>query len=295
MQSSSLVLPLTLGFIMFGIGTRLRASDFQRVFREPNAILTGLVAQILLLPALAFGLAWLLPIDPIFQVGLVLIAACPGGSSSNLVTHLLKARTALSVSMTALNSFAILLSLPLIVEFALAFFLRNEQAISLPIWSTVRNVLYTVAIPVVAGVWLNHQFPKLTNRLQRPLHYLMPLLLLGAFAWVLFFADKSQGTPNQLWGYAYLFWPALGLNLLAMASGYLAGFVTGLSDRSKVTLAIEVGLQNSALAIFVANNLIGNYELSVMALVYSGFTFFSTLGIAWGLKKWRWRPDNDAD
>lgn len=270
---------------MLGIGTSLRVDDFTRVFYFPAGIITGLVSQILFLPVLALIISFLWPMDPIYKAGLVLVAACPGGSSSNLITHLLKGRTALSVSMTALNSLLILFSLPFLAELALDIFLSEAKSINLPYLDTMLNVFYTVVLPVFLGVVINKKFPDFSAGMQRPLKYIMPLLLLIAFVYVIFFNPERGADGIDILDKLPLLLPALLLNVSGMFVGYFSGRAMRLSRKSHFTLAIEIGLQNSALAIYVANDLIGNAALSDMAVVYASFTFFSTIGIAWLMKR----------
>jgi BASS family bile acid:Na+ symporter len=278
------ILPLAIGLIMFGVGTNLRIEDFSRVFRSPKGILVGLVGQILLLPMLAFILAFLMPLQPIYKVGLVLIAACPGGASSNLVTHLFKGRTALSVSLTAFNSFIILLSLPLILGLTMEVFLEQKQQVSISFWYIFTNVFFTVVVPVFLGLIIHHAFPNITNRLQSPLKMIMPFILLFSFGYIIFIQNNNGGSA-QLIGQWVLIFPALALNFLAIIMGYLIGKWSRLSSYINVTLAIEVGLQNSALAIYVAYQLLENPPLAMLGILYSSFSFFTTMAGAWWLKK----------
>jgi len=273
---------------MFGIGTRLRLSDFTRVFKRPNAILTGLFSQMIILPIIAFIISFIWPMDPIYSTGLILIAACPGGSSSNLVTHLLNGRTALSVSLTALNSFIILISLPLIVTLSLEIFMGEDESLKLNFWNTIKNVLFTVLIPVIVGVSMNHYFPRITDRFKTPLKFIMPLVLLLSFSYVLFFSEDANGNKFPLLDNMILFIPALLLNVVSMTAGYYTGKFMRLKKDARFTLAIEVGLQNSALAVFVADQLLNNHLLALMAVIYGSFSFFTTMGYSWWMKI-RWQ------
>jgi len=285
MQSSSIIMPIAIIIIMFGIGLNLTISDFKRVFIQPKAIITGLVAQLVILPAIAFLLVYLWPMDPIYKVGFILVAACPGGTASNLVTHMLKGRVALSVSLTSFNSFIIVLTIPLYVGWASGLFQNQQQEIDLNFYQTIKEILYTVLLPVIAGILVRMKFSDFALKLKKPLRYIMPLILLLVFAYVLFFGNSKSGGEMNIMDHFNLFWPAIILNVLTMAAGFFLPGLIGINHQGKYTIAVEMGLQNSALAIFIANEVIQNQDLSMVALIYSSFTFFSTLGIGYFFKK----------
>ena len=222
--------------------------------------------------------------DPVYKAGLVLIAACPGGSASNLITHLLKGRTALSVSMTAVNSVIILITLPLITELGLRLFTSNDESFKLPFKETTISILLTVVLPVIIGVIINHAFPKFTKFMNKPMKYLMPAVLLISFAYV-FFRTQQGEAPLKISDLFPLYLPAFLLNILGMFAGYYSAHVMKLYREDRYTLAVEVGLQNSALAIVIATSILHNDKLAVLAIVYGSFSFFTTAGMAWLMKK----------
>ncbi|MFP3860157.1 MAG: bile acid:sodium symporter family protein [Bacteroidales bacterium] len=272
---SSLYLPAVLIVIMFGIGLALEKKDFENVILYPRAILIGLVAQMVLLPAIAFLLVFFTSLPPIVKVGFILIASCPGGSSSNLVAHLLRGNVALCISLTALNSILILFTLPLIVNLGLLAFIGETHEIQLPLSETILKIFYTTLIPTFAGVYIRHMNLNLAMKMEKPLRVIMTVLLFSVFATLII--SEEQNTGEGVSRYTYLFPYAITLNLVAMAAGYFFSRKMGLDNRNNYTISIQVGLQNSALAIFVANSLLGNREMTMVAVVYSSFTFFSTL------------------
>jgi BASS family bile acid:Na+ symporter len=285
MEGSSLLMPIAIGIIMFGIGITLQFKDFVRVLVHPKAILTGLGCQLILLPALALLLATVWPLESVYQMGLVLVAACPGGTASNLVTHMLQGRVALSVSLTSFNSFLIPFTIPLIVNIASGLYLKESKEISLEFWNTISELLYTVLAPVVVGVLFNQYFPKLAAKAKKPLKFLLPGILFAVFAYVLFFGD-SEGSPDSAQQYMHLVWPALAMNLVTIIIGFLMAGLMNIDKKGRFTIGIEMGLQNSALAIFIATDLLDNQKMAMMAIIYASFTFFTTLGTAWLLKKY---------
>lgn len=283
MPDSDIIMPIAIAVIMFGIGITLKFKDFKRVFIYPKAILTGLFAQLILLPILAFVICWFLPIAPVYKVGIILLASAPGGTASNLVTTMLRGRVALSVSITSFNSFIILFTIPLFVNLGLRVFLGKETIIELSFANTFREILFTVVLPVIAGILTNeYTSRKFTYQLKRPLRYVLPALLLTVFAYGLFFEDNDQ--PFQLIQNLELFIPLVFFNIITMIIGYWVALKAGIQHDGRYTIAIEMGLQNSALAIFIATQILESSEISLVAVIYSSFTFFSTWGIGWIMK-----------
>ena len=280
---SHYLMPLSIAFIMFGIGSNLRVSDFKTTFNRPKAVITGLVAQMLLLPIIAFILNMFFDINPIYKVGFILIAACPGGTTSNLVTLFLRGRLALSVSLTAFNSFLILFTIPLIIHLALYIYEGLETNIEMPVLETTSNLLLTVLLPTLTGMTYRHYFPGIVHRTQKIINVSMTLFLLFVFIGI--FTFENVGSAN-LSDYAYLLLPAFLLNLISMFAGYLLSLAVGIRNRGRFTIAIQVGLQNSALAIYVASKLLGQPEIAVVAIIYSSFTLFSTAFWAYIMKRY---------
>jgi BASS family bile acid:Na+ symporter len=282
---NSIIIPLAIALIMLGIGFNIHFGALRSVFTRPKGILTGLFCQMLLLPVTAFLIALAFPIDPVYKVGLVLVAACPGGTASNLVTHLLKGRIALSVSLTSFNSFLIIFTVPLLISLALNTFMGEGAEISLSLYDTFREVFLTVIIPTLIGMTVNYYFPNFTNRLQKPLRYVLPLLLLVVF---IIAAKGDTGQVNfkeRLFEHLDLLLPSFLLNLSGILIGYRIGRIVGITHGGSYTIAIEMGLQNSALAIFIATQLLNDSDIALMAIIYSSFTFFSTIGFAYMLKE----------
>jgi BASS family bile acid:Na+ symporter len=282
---SDYILPATLAITTLGMGLSLEKKDFKYIFLYPKGIITGLGCQILILPVLAFAIASISNLPSYYRVGLVLISACPGGATSNLVTYLLKGNVALSISLTAVNSLIIQFSLPLIVNLGLITFMGESEIISLPILKTIFQIFSITVIPAALGVYIRSKRRKLADGLERPLRILLPVLLALVFAGVIFLEHQREGgsTIKESLG---LFPYALLLNFLAMSIGIIISRVVKLGKRNQFTIAIEVGLQNSAMAIFVAESLLGSSKIALVAIIYSSFTFFSTAMFGWLAKKY---------
>lgn len=285
---SHIFLPATLAVITMGMGLSLTDRDFRNIFAQPKAYLTGLICQIILLPVIAFLIAKAIPMDPLFQVGLMIIAACPGGATSNLVTYLLRGNVALSISMTASNSLITLLTIPVVVTLSLDMFIHQEAALKLDVLDTLLNIFLITILPAVIGTRIRKWKPETADRLERPLRIVMPLLLLLIYLGVIFIDQgKEPITRND---FISIFPYALILNFAAMAAGWMVARLMRLRVQDQYTITIEVGLQNSGLAIVVAVTLLGSHMMALVPVVYGSFTFFSTLFFGWLVKKLNWHP-----
>jgi bile acid:Na+ symporter, BASS family len=290
MQSlfSEYFLPVTLAIITLGMGLSLTERDFKNIFVHPRAVITGLCCQMILLPVIAWLIARAINIDPFFKVGLMIIAACPGGATSNLVTYLLRGNVALSISMTALNSIITLITIPLVVFLSLETFLHEHTAIRLGVGETVIKVFLITLVPAFVGTRIRKNYPRFATSLERPLRIILPLLLLVVYAGVIFI-DQGTGAATRV-DFIKIFPYTLLLNILGMVSGFLVARVMRLRVVNQFTISIEVGLQNSALAIFVAATLLRSNEMALVPVVYGSFSFFSTLLFGWSVKKLGWVP-----
>lgn len=278
-QNDSLLFPIALAIIMFGIGLNLKFSDFRHVLIAPKAVLFGLFGQMALLPVIALIIAFAYPMDPVYKLGLVLIAACPGGTASNLVTFLLKGRVALSVALTAFNSFLIVLTIPLLVRLGSYLFMGETRQVNLGFGYVLEEIMFTVIIPVLAGMLFNTWKPEWTGKLKKPLRYILPAILLLVFSIVLF-ADDGGGAYEVLANF-HLLIPVLLLNVLTMLVGYFSSGWAGIRHTGRYTIAIEMGLQNSALAIFLATNVLEQEGVALMAVIYGSISFFVTIGVGY--------------
>lgn len=255
MSSIIIVLPI-LSLLMFDLGLTLSGSDFAMVFKRPRAVITGLVGQILLLPAIVYLLCMAFGIEGEMFFGLMLIACCPGGSSSNVFSGIAKGDVALSVSLTALSSLITLVTLPLFLG---AMF-------ELPVSNLVMQNLVLVLVPVMVGMFVRTRFADKAQRIHNVLSRLaFPLLMLLA---ALFFVG-NRGAIIDNFGQLG---PAVSLLiLLAMGGGWLLARLAGLNSRERRTLVIEVGMQNAAQAIALATSplVFNNSRLAVPAIVYA--------------------------
>lgn len=285
---SDYFLPITLAIITLGMGLSLTERDFRNIFVQPKAVIVGLCCQMFLLPVIAYLIARMIHIDPLYKVGLMIIAACPGGATSNLVTYLLRGNVALSISMTALNSLITLITIPVIVTLSLVAFIHQDAAIRLDISATIVKVFLITILPAFTGTRIRKWKPLFADGLERPLRIILPLLLIFIFAGVIFI---DQGTGSAPRSHMFKIFPyTLLLNVVAMAAGLLVARTMRLSVRNQFTITIEVGLQNSALAIVVAATLLKSQSIALVPVVYGSFSFFSTLLFGWFVKRMGWHP-----
>ena len=267
MQSTiftAVLLPLALAVVMLGMGLSLVAEDFQRITRYPKAVAVCTVCQLVVLPLIGILVALLVPMQPAIAVGLVVLALCPGGPSSNLLTYLARGDVALSVTLTAVSSIVTVLTIPLFTNLALQHFLGTQAAISLPIGSTMLQIFLITLLPTAIGMVIRRRFPHTARRLEQQMSRLSTGLL--ALIIALLLAREGAKLPGFLTqvGIAVLM-----LNLLAMLAGFFAGRLFRLPPAQRICLAIEVGLQNGTLAIAITAGLLNSPEMAVSAAVYS--------------------------
>lgn len=236
-----------IGLMMFGMAIDMKAEDFLRVARAPKGPVIGLVAQFILLPAFTFGLTMVLPIMPSIALGMILVAACPGGNLSNLITYLARGNAALSVSMTAVSSVAAIVMTPLNVSLWGSLNPETQPIlhdVALSPLDVLGTIVLILGLPMVAGIAVSRLFPGLADRVRRP----VKIFSLVFFLVVVGFALKAN------WDYfvtyvGLIFFVVVAHNALALATGYGAAALFGLPKRDRRAVCIEVGIQNSALAL----------------------------------------------
>ncbi|MES2877643.1 MAG: bile acid:sodium symporter family protein [Pseudomonadota bacterium] len=258
------LLPLALAFIMLYLGLTLRIDDFQRVLQRPRALIVGLIGQLLMVPLLGFGVAWALHLDPVMAVGLMVLAACPGGVSSGLLTHLARGDVALSISLTAITSVAAVLSLPLVVDGSMRFFMASGMGLEFHVAGMVRSIFLLTTVPVLTGMALRAWQPLKVARIEpvagRMATALFILIVLSTF-W-----DQRQVLLDHL---ATIGPASLLLNLSILAGAWVLSRQFGLMPRDRIAVVTECGLQNSALGIYVCLQVLNSPDMSVPSVVYA--------------------------
>ncbi len=270
-----LAVGIVLGLVMFGVGLSLTFSDFKRVIRHPRAFFTGLSVQMVGLPVIAFTISLLAPIPDEIKVGLIILAASPGGATSGFLTYLWKGNVALSLSLTSVNSLLTLFSIPVVVNLGLRVFLGKSSDLHLPFWDTVGHIFFITIIPATLGILIRRRFPRTAAKISIPSKYVMLALLAVVFT-IKLFAGKQHGGSGLSYEDFLLITPyALLQNASCLFFGYFFMQYMGLPHASRITAAMESGVQNTTLAFLIASNMLGNQEMVKPALVYSLYSFWT--------------------
>jgi BASS family bile acid:Na+ symporter len=277
----SVGLPIALAIVMTGLGLHLTVADFKRVASAPRAVIVALSVQTGLLPAFAFGLVFAFQLPPELGLGLVLLAASPGGVTANLFSHLARGDVALNISLTAINSALALLTLPIWVALGLAWMIGSEQAVPPPTQKLI-EVGLLVLFPVLIGMSLRAWKPALAQRLDKPVRLLSTVILVVmiAAAVVIERATLAQ-YALALGGVVLLF------NLASLLSGYWAGRLANLGVPQATAIAFEIGIHNGTLAIFVALNVLKMPAAAVAPALYSLVMYVTGGLFAWWILKKR--------
>jgi BASS family bile acid:Na+ symporter len=249
--------------LMFSMGMRLVVRDFLYVLREPKAAILGLTGQIILLPIVAALIAIVFRLDPNIAVGLMIIAACPGGATSNAFSVLVKGDIALSISLTAMSSLLAFLTMPLIINMSLVFFNYGDGDVTLSFAETATQLFFTTALPVILGMVFRAFLPKITSRVTKPLFYFgfacLFYPMFAFFAKYIDLVDRSDIFQST---------SAILLNVTMMCIGAGLGAVSGLSRRQSKTLSVEVGIQNFVLVLVVIGVFLKDLTLLVPSMIY---------------------------
>jgi BASS family bile acid:Na+ symporter len=266
MQDSALIqigLPIAIMVIMCGIGMSLTPTDFRRIGERPKPVLVGLLGHYLWLPLLGFGVAWLFKLRPEYAVGLVLVCACPSGTSSNALTYLARGNVALAVTLTLLSGLITFASVPLLVNLALQMFMGETRAIQLPLATTMLHLAGLVLLPICVGMALRRFMPGLAKRAE-PVVGAFALLLLAVLIVGIVMQERER-LPGML---AELGLPVLVLCCAAIGGGLLLARLSGLALREALTIGMEVGVQNATLALLIAFTLLKSSQIAIPGALY---------------------------
>jgi BASS family bile acid:Na+ symporter len=270
-ESSPLIsagLPIALFIIMIGIGMTLAVRDFRQVAVYPKGLIVGTVAQIFLMPLVAFALASALAVPPAIAVGLVIIAACPGGTTSNLFVLLARGNIALSIVLTVSASLITILTLPLFANIALQFYMGTEENIVLPVWKTIGMLIGIVLFPVTIGMLVRARKPEVARKAESIVS------VFGGVVLALLIAVLVYGVRDQIWELLKQAGPAtILLNAAGIFIGLLAGRATGLTQRESLAVAVELGVKNGTIALMVTLTLLESSSMSIPAAVYGVLMF----------------------
>ena len=263
----TILLPLALAIIMIGLGLELTPKDFTRVTKQPKVVLIALFCQLVILVSIAFIICKVLALPPLLAVGLMLLAASPGGSTANLFSYLFKGDIALNITLTAINSVIAAFTLPLIVNFAIQHFINDGQEISLQ-FSKILQVFAIIIIPVGIGMLIRHYAPHFTEKLNKPLRIFavsfLILIIIGAIT-----KERHQILE-------YLAQVGLATVLFCLCSlliGYFVPRLLGINSAQARACAFEIGIHNSTLAMTIALTVMASSTVAMPAAVYSIFMY----------------------
>jgi len=285
-----LMINVVLAVIMFGLGISLTINDFKSILNAPKSFFVGLSLQMIALPIIAFLMILPSNLPDAYKVGIMILAACPGGTTSGLVTYLFRGNVALSVSLTIINSLLTIFTIPIIVNFSLDYYLHQKVSISLPIMDTVIHIFIITILPAITGLYLKRIYPEFSAFLQKYLKYLLIILLAAVYS-VKFFADIATGGSGITRVEVFEILPyAIVFNLLSFVFSIGIGRLTKLNIRDTLTIALEVSLQNTTLALLIGGTMLQNQDLIKPALIYAMFSFWISiilgiLTISWYKKK----------
>ncbi|AKU17287.1 bile acid:sodium symporter family protein [Luteipulveratus mongoliensis] len=268
-------LPIALAIIMFGLGLSLSASDFTRALRHPRAVAIALLCQVLVLPAVAFGLVVAFDLDPVLAVGFMLLAASPGGTTANLFSHLFRGDVALNITLTAINSVLAIATLPIITNLALDHFLDGEGEVGLQFGKMIQ-VFAVVLVPVVIGMVVRARNRGFADRMDRPVRIASAVIL------ALVIVGALLGARDEIGDYiADVGVISVLFCLVSLSTGLVVPRLLGVDRRQSIATSFEIGIHNSTLAIAVALNVLDQDDMAVPAAVYGVLMFFVAGAFGW--------------
>lgn len=277
---TAVLLPLALSLVMLGMGLSLIPEDFLRIARYPKAVAVGSICQVLLLPLIALLITQIVPMQPTIAVGLIVLALCCGGPSSNLITYLAKGDVALSVSLTAVGSIITVFTIPIFSNLALKHFLGQNAAIDMPIGQTMVQIFLITLLPIGIGMTIRQRFPHTAKRLEK----MMSRIAAGLLALIILLLVIREGSKLP----GFILQVGVGvllLNVLSMLAGFLIGKLLKLPPSQQICIAIEVGISNGTLALAITAGLLNNPVMAIPAAVYSLLMYVTGFGtILYGRK-----------
>ena len=257
-------LVVALALVMLGLGLTLTVDDFRRLRAHPRAVVLALVLQVIVLPALCVALIALLGVRPLYAVGLMLLAASPGGITANLFSHLFGGHVAMNLSLTAINTVLSIVTLPLIANWAIDFYAGGGQVVPLQ-FAKVAEVVAIIGVPVAVGMVLRAHRSRFADRMERPMKIFSALVLLAIA--VLAIAKEWEALTSS---FAEIGTAVVAFNVLSLAAGYALSRLARLPRPVPGAISFELGIHNSTLAIFLALSVLQQFALALPAALYSG-------------------------
>ncbi len=263
LDAVSIILGISLIFVMFGMGTTIFLDDFKRLFTMPKAVLLGLINQVVFLPLIALILVSCINLPTEILVGIVVIAACPGGPLSNMISFLTKGDVALSVTLTAVSTCIALVSLPFWINIALTTMGGESKDLSLPFWPTVFQIALTTLVPIFLGMWFSAKRPIMAKKVAKIVRIVSMIFLLVAIIWF-----NVQNPDILLDNLDSLVVIGFVLNGTTMLVGYITAFMAKLPITQQRTISVETGIQNVPLALSITTIQLNSLEMALMPTLY---------------------------
>ena len=268
-----MIMNITIAFIMFGVALGIKRENFQNIVKDPKPVITGIVSQFLLMPAMTFLIVMVVKLPVSISLGMLLVAACPGGNVSNFMTSLARGNVALSVSLTAISDLASIIMTPLSFTFWGNLYLETlplEHPIHIPFIEVLKTITLLMGVPLILGLWFQQKFPKTTKRIFKTIKIVSFVVFLG------FIAGAIAANFDFFAKYFWLLFPIVLIhNFLALTTGFSVASLLRMSLLNKKTITIETGIQNSGIAlVLIFNNKIFPDE------GYGGIAFIVAM---WGI------------
>ncbi|MCH3881607.1 bile acid:sodium symporter family protein [Tenacibaculum aquimarinum] len=274
---STIFLPVSLAVIMLGMGMTLVPSDFTRIAKKPKAVLIGLTNQLIFLPIIGFTLAVVFGLNPTMAVGLLILATCPGGPTSNLITQVCKGNIALSVTLTAIASIVSVLTIPFILSYALAYFGSDTNiTIQLPIVDTILQIMVITVIPISIGMLIRKYKTSFAKRMEKPMRIASTVIFILVFIAVIAANIDVIASAMKEVGLV-----TLVLNIATMSLGFLTAKLFKLDFKSSISVTVESGIQNGTLAFVIATSILNNAEMGIPTGAYSIWMFVTGGFLMW--------------
>ena len=268
----SVFLPITLAIMMMGLGLELTIKDFLRLSRYPKVIFITLFAQLVLLPSIAFFICLILDLPALLAVGLMLLAASPGGPTANLFSYIYKGDVALNITLTAINTIISIFTLPFIINLSLHYFMSHDSNVTFPVEKIMQVFLITL-IPVIMGMLLRAKFPNLSITVSRP----MRLLSIGFLTILLIFAIFRERS-NLVEYFANIGAATAILCFSSLFIGYCIPLLMGIPEKMARACTFEIGIHNTAIALTIAISVLNNVTMAIPAGIYTIFMYsFATI------------------
>jgi len=274
------ILPASLFVIMLGMGLALKPVDFKMVMVRPKAVALGIFAQMVMLPLMAYLIVTAFGLSGAVAVGVMILALCPGGTTSNLYTYLAKGDIALSVTLTSVVSLLAPFTVPLMIVLFMGLLMGDGQQVELPVIKTIIQLVVITIVPICIGMFIHHKKPGFSARAEQPVKIFSVVFLLFI---VILIVVKNINQMGAYFAQAGL--AALVLNIACLSMGYGIARLAKLNEAQSKAIAIEVGFQNGTLAIVIALSLLQNTEMSIAATCYSLIMFVTGAVFAWLLNR----------